>query len=113
MVTDDGYIPTAPQNLDTKQGVQFDSNDYDLPQVGGILLDKYRVTAKVETGGFGIVLYVIDLSTRVEYAVKTYKSKLAISDNEKFIEEANFLINFGSHMNIVNAHLVEVVDGSG
>lgn len=108
----DEYIPTRQQDLEELESTWQDEHHQGVPQLGQILLDRYKIFG-VKQGGFGIVLFVTDLETDQDYAVKTYKSEFAksIHDLERFKKEMDFWISLDPHPNVVKAYSVEVVDG--
>lgn len=101
------YVPTQPQDANRIELTASAERGDKLPQLGDILLDKFRITAKKE-GGFGAVLFVTDIFTNQKYAVKTYKPEY--SNEEQFKSEVDFWINLDAHPNIVKAYFVEVVN---
>lgn len=98
------YEPTLPQDAD--RTVPFESVEeyHTLTQLGYVLFDKYKIFAKKE-GGFGVVLFVVDIFTDQKYAVKTYNPY--VTNETQFKEEASVWINLGFHPNIVGAHFVK------
>lgn len=111
MSNSDEYVPTQPQDSSRIKFPALDEEDNKLPQLGDLLLNKYKITAKKE-GGFGAVLFVTDISTNQKYAVKTYKLKLidTLPSREQFKGEVDLWINLDPHPNIVKAHFAEFIE---
>ena len=104
-----GRVPTRPQGADDGDASKLPGT---RPRMGDLLLDRYQIFGLRE-GGFGMVLFVTDIESEAEYAVKTYKPELAefLPSVEEFRSEVAFWLQLPPHPNIVGARFVRT-DGN-
>lgn len=92
-------------------GAPIDSTDQD-PLVGSVMLDSYRVTKVLGSGGMAVVYLGVNQLTGQEVAIKTLPPELAAYAEVKtrFLEEARTLAKL-EHPNIV--HLINFAEDKG
>jgi len=83
-------------------------------KIGDVLLDKYRVTKVIKSGGFGVV-YICEYlpKTSVRFAVKSFKDEYFEREEviKNFYHEAEVWVKLGYHGNIVRAFWVSELAG--
>ena len=97
--------PTASKTPETHIPIEW--------HVGDVILDLYRVTGVLGTGGFGTVYKVHHCHWNIDLAVKSPRAGLfkTEADKETFNQEAETWINLGLHPNIVSCHYVRTLGG--
>ena len=84
-----------------------------LWHVGDRIQQRWEVH-HVQRGSMGLVYVVYDHDTHLPYAAKTLQeSSFASADagTERFIQAAQAWINLDAHVNVTQAHGVEIIDG--